>query len=116
MKRLLADLQRLADLAQGLAYRQHGVRLLELADDLLGRMLLAFHREPPAAFHAALDSHNLWISFWGADQKHTGDGVMGRLLKSCRRASPEGIVPPGFPRTSRMAPRCGKVRSTSENA
>jgi hypothetical protein len=45
----------------------NGVCLLDLADDLLGRMLLAFHREPPAAFHAALDSHNLWIRFWGAD-------------------------------------------------
>src|SRR6516162_8661671 len=70
MEGLLADFQRLADLAQRLAHCQHRVRFLKFADDLLGRMLLAFHREPPAAFLAALDSHNLWISFWGADQGH----------------------------------------------
>jgi hypothetical protein len=34
----------------------------------LGECVLPFIREPPATFLVALDSHNLWVSFWGADQ------------------------------------------------
>jgi hypothetical protein len=56
VKRLLADLQAVASLADGLARCQHRESITKLADDLFGAMSLLWRRESPCPSWHCLNS------------------------------------------------------------
>lgn len=63
-------MRRLTDLADRLARGQHRLRFMQLPDELLRAVLLAFHREVSLPNsekgHGRLNSHNARLGFWGA--------------------------------------------------